>query len=94
MPFKPLQDTSRLNGRAYTSAGQAAASLHTMLQAYQVDLLKGLDKGQGLSPDKEAELCRTTDLALRATKQTVTSIGRSMAAMVETSVGEQCGYWR
>ncbi len=70
LPFKLLQDTSRLNGRAYAAAGQAVASLHTMavLQAYQADLLKDLDNGQGLSPDEVAELRRTTDLALRATK--------------------------
>ncbi len=49
----PLQDTSRLNGKAYAAAGQAVALLHTMavLQAYQADLLKDLKKGQGLSPD-------------------------------------------
>ncbi|KAL1249624.1 hypothetical protein QQF64_020629 [Cirrhinus molitorella] len=52
--------------------------------AYQADLLKDLDKGQGLSPDEVAELRRTTDLALRATKQAATSMGRSMAAMVVT----------
>ncbi len=86
LPFKPLQDTSRLNGRAYAAAGQAVASLHTMavLQAYQADLLKDLDNGQGLSPDEVAELRRTTDLALRATKQAATAMGRSMAAMVVT----------
>ncbi len=69
LPSKPLQDTSRLNGRAYTAAGQAVATFHTMavLQAYQADLLKDLDNGQGLSPDEVAELRRTTDLALRAT---------------------------
>ncbi len=54
LPSKPLQDTSRLNGKAYAAAGQAVASLHTMamLQAHQADLLKDLDKGQGLSPDE------------------------------------------
>ncbi len=83
LPSKPLQDTSRLNGRAYAAAGQAAALLHTMA-VLQADLLKDLDKGQGLSPDEMAELRRTTDLALRATKQTATAIGRSMAAMVVT----------
>ncbi len=48
LPSKPLQETSRLNGKAYAAAGQAVASLHTMamLQAYQADLLKDLDKGQ------------------------------------------------
>ncbi|KAI2643018.1 Lamina-associated polypeptide 2, isoform alpha [Labeo rohita] len=71
---------------AYAAAGQAVASLHTMavLQAYQADLLKDLDKGQGLSPDEVAELRRTTDLALRATKQAATAMGRSMAARVVT----------
>ncbi len=51
--------------------------MHTMavLQAYQADLLKDLDKGQGLSPDEVAELCRTTDLAVRATKQAATAMG-------------------
>ncbi len=86
LPSKPLQETSRLNGKAYAAAGQAVASLHTMavLQAYQADLLKDLDKGQGLSPDEVAELRRTTDLALRATKEAATAMGRSMAAMVVT----------
>ncbi len=86
LPSMPLQATSRLNGRAYAAAGQAVASLHTMavLQAYQADLLKDLDNGQGLSPDEVAELRRTTDLALRATKQAATAMGRSMAAMVVT----------
>ncbi len=84
LPFKPLQDTSRLNYRAYAAAGQAVASLHTMavLQAYQADLLKDPDNGQGLSPDEVAELRRTTDLALRATKQAATAMGRSMSAMM------------
>ncbi len=46
LPSKPLQK--------YAAAGQAVTSLHTMavLQAYQADLLKDLDKGQGLSPDE------------------------------------------
>ncbi|KAL0157909.1 hypothetical protein M9458_045985, partial [Cirrhinus mrigala] len=72
--------------RAYAAAGQAVGALHTMavLQAYQADLLKDLDKGQGLSPDEVAELRRTTDLALRATKQAATAMGRSMGAMVVT----------
>ncbi len=55
-----------------------------VLQAYQADLLKDLDNGQGLSPDEVAELRRTTDLAHRATKQAATAMGRSMAAMVVT----------
>ncbi len=85
LPSKPIQDTSTLNGKAYAAAGQAVASLHTMavLQAYQADLLKELDKGQGLSPDEVAELRRTTDLALRATKH---------GGNGETSVGEPGRY--
>ncbi len=55
-----------------------------MLQAYQADLLKDLYNGQGLSPDEVAELRHTTDLALRATKQAATAMGKSMAAMVVT----------
>ncbi len=86
LPSKPLKETSRLNGRAYAAAGQAGAALHTMsvLQAYQADLLKDLDQGQGLPPEAVTELCRTTDLALRATKQMAATIGRPMAAMVAT----------
>ncbi len=86
LPSKPLMDTSRLNGRAYAAAGQAGAALHTMsvLQAYQADLLKDLDQGQGLPLEAVTELRRTTDLALRATKQTAAAIGRSMVAMVAT----------
>ncbi len=40
------KNKSCLNGRAYAAAGQIVASLHTMavLQAYQTDLLKDLDK--------------------------------------------------
>lgn len=43
--------TIYLNSRAYAAAGQACDSLHTMkvLQAYQVDPLKDLNQGQGLS---------------------------------------------
>jgi len=66
--------------------GQAGGTLHTMavLQSYQADLLKGLDWGQGLSPEAVADLRRTTDLALRANKPPDSAIGRSMAAMVAT----------
>lgn len=51
LPSKPCQTTSRLVGKSYAVAGQASGALHTMteLQAYQVDLLKDLDQGEGLS---------------------------------------------
>ncbi|KAI2662345.1 L-2,4-diaminobutyric acid acetyltransferase [Labeo rohita] len=51
--------TSYLNGKAYTAASQA----------YQADLLKDLDKGQGLFPDEVPDVRHTIDLTLRATKQ-------------------------
>lgn len=35
-----------------------------VLQAYQADLLKQRDEGQGLSPDMVAELRHATDLDL------------------------------
>ncbi len=98
LPSKPLKETSCSNGRAYAAAGQAVTSLLTMavLQVYQADLPKDLDKGQGLSPDEVAELCRTTDLAPRATKQAATAMGRSMpghGCNGETSLGESGRHW-
>ncbi len=55
-----------------------------VLQSYQADLLKDSDQGQGLPPEAVTELRRTTDLALRATKQTAAAIGRLMSVMVAT----------
>ncbi|KAL0151516.1 hypothetical protein M9458_053168 [Cirrhinus mrigala] len=81
LPSEPLQQTSSLNGGAYAAAGHAVASLHTVA-VLQADLLKDLNKGQGLSPDEVAELCRTTDLAPWATKQATTAMCRSMVAIV------------
>lgn len=81
LPTKPLHEMSHLNGRAYAAAGQTGTALHaiTVLQAYQADLLKNLDQGQGLSPEAVAELRHTTDLALCSTRQTTAVISRSMA---------------
>lgn len=69
-PALATKNTSRLYGRAYVATCQAGASLHTMAvcQAYQANLLKDSDQGQGLSPDAVSELHSTTDLALHATK--------------------------
>ncbi len=80
LPSKPLRETSCLIGWPYAEAGQAGAALHTMsvLQAYQAELLRDLDQGQGLSPEAVA------DLTLRATKQTAAEIGSSIVAMVAT----------
>ncbi|KAL0162259.1 hypothetical protein M9458_041655, partial [Cirrhinus mrigala] len=84
LPTKPLHTTLALVGKGYSSAGQAGACLHTMavLQAYQADLLKELDKGEEIKTEDITELRRATDLSLRATKETARAIGRSMAAMV------------
>lgn len=83
LPSNVLQTMLCMNGRVDVAAGQAGRVLHTMavLQAYQSDLLKDLDEGRGLPPESVEVLCRTTDLALRATKQTAAAIGHAMAAM-------------
>lgn len=77
---KPINTVSRMIGRAYAAADQAGATLYTMavLQEYHADLLKELGLGQGLSPEVVAELCRTTDLALRVTKQTAAVLPQSV----------------
>ncbi|KAI2642464.1 Lamina-associated polypeptide 2, isoform alpha [Labeo rohita] len=84
VPTKPCRLTSTLVGKTFQAAGQAGAALHTMgvLQAYQADLLKDLSTGGSISEEAFLELCRATDLSLRATKQTAHSISRSMTAMV------------
>ncbi len=55
-----------------------------VLQAYQADLLKEMDKGDDIKNYDIAELRRATDLSLQATKETARAIGRSMAALVAT----------
>ncbi len=52
------------------AAGQAGSALHTMAirQAYQVEVLKEMDEGDGVTRETVKELRRATDLALRATK--------------------------
>ncbi|ROL52327.1 hypothetical protein DPX16_18695 [Anabarilius grahami] len=86
LPTKPLKTTSALVGKAYSAAGQAAACLHTMsiMQAYQADLLKDLGESDEVGVDLIQELRLSADLALRATKETAKSVGRSMAALVAT----------
>ncbi|XP_073703351.1 uncharacterized protein [Garra rufa] len=53
-----------------------------LTETMMANLLKDLDKGQGLSPDEIAVLRFTTDLALHATKQAATHMGRVIGAMV------------
>ncbi|KAI2655945.1 hypothetical protein H4Q32_012739 [Labeo rohita] len=75
---KPLHTTLSLVGKGYSSAVQAGACLHTMavLQGYQADLLKELDKSDEIKAEDITELHRATDLSLRATKETTHAIGR------------------
>lgn len=49
-PTKPCCTTSNLVNKAYMAASQAGACLHTMaiMQAYQADLLRDLDEGEGV----------------------------------------------
>ncbi len=71
--------------KAYTAAGQAGACLHTMsvLQAYQADLLKEMDKGEEIKNDDIAELRQATDLSLRATKETARAGGHRKASVTD-----------
>ncbi len=50
------------------TTGQAGACLHTMylLQAYQAELFGDHGEGRGCGPNAVSELCRATDLSLRA----------------------------
>ncbi|XP_016093523.1 neurexin-3b-like [Sinocyclocheilus grahami] len=81
-PSKPCRTTSALAGRAYTSAGQAAAALHSMavLQVFQAKILASAESG--LDPATLRDLRSSTDLSLRPTKTTTQAIGRSMASLV------------
>lgn len=53
-----------------------------VLQAYQADLLKGLDEIRGLFPEAVEELHNTMDLDVCAIKQTGAAIGRAEVAVV------------
>ncbi len=48
LPTKPCKTTSALIGKSYIAAGQAGMALHNtaILQAYQADVLKEMDKGE------------------------------------------------
>ncbi len=49
LPSKPCRTTSALIGKSYIAAGQAGIALHTIaiIQSYQEDVLKEMDKGIG-----------------------------------------------
>ncbi len=74
------------------ASGQAGSALHTMaiLQAYQAEVLKEMDEGDGMTPEAVKELRRATDLGLRATKHTGwVAIRCSMAGLVVA----ECHLW-
>lgn len=62
--------------------GQAGAALHTILQAYQADLLKDLSTSWGIDEESFSELRWATDLSLWVIKKMARAVGRSMSAMV------------
>lgn len=53
-----------------------------ILQAYQADILKEIVEGGGLTRKAVKELCRATNLALPATKNTARVVGHSMTGFV------------
>lgn len=69
-----------LTAKAYGAAGQVASTLHAMalLQVYKAKTLKELHKGSS-DPGLMLDLCIATDLALRASKVTVRSLGQVLA---------------
>ncbi|XP_051551627.1 uncharacterized protein LOC127439454 isoform X2 [Myxocyprinus asiaticus] len=87
---KPCRFTSSLTAKTYSAAVQATSALHTMalLQVHQAKALKELHEGSS-DPDLMQELCSETDLALRATKVTARSLGRTMATLVV----QECHFW-
>lgn len=68
LPTKPYRTTLSLVGKAYMAAGQSSACLHTMaiLQAYQADLLKDLDEGEGFGYDTIKGATKETAHAMSA----------------------------
>ena len=83
LPSRACRHSSGLTGSAYAACGEAASALHAMalLQVHQAKALKDLHEG-GHDPEVLKELRTATDLALRATKVTASSLGRAMSTLV------------
>ncbi len=64
LPSKSCITTSALIAKSYMATGQAGAAIHTMaiLQAYQAEVLKETDEGDGVTPEAVKELRRATDM--------------------------------
>ncbi len=90
-PPPPVKAVSSHVEKYYSAAGQAAATLLSIVvfQAYQAELLKELNEGEGITPEAVKELRQATDLVLRATKHTAQAVGHSMAGMVAV----ECHLW-
>lgn len=56
----------------------------SILQAYQEDLLRDLDKGERVGPNTVKVLIRDMDLSLQATKETARAIGHREAALAKS----------
>ncbi len=82
LPSQVCRYSSGLTGSAYAALGTASA-LHAMvfLQVHQAKALKNLHEG-GHDPEVLKELRTVTDLTLRATKVTASSLGRAMSTLV------------
>ncbi len=83
LPSKACKLTDALAAKAYSTAGQAASTLHAMaiLQVHKAKALKQLHEGS-TDPGLMQELRTATDFALRATKVTARSLGKAMSTMV------------
>ncbi len=82
---------SPLSGDAYAVCGEAASALHAtaLLQVHQAKALKDLHKS-GHDPEVLKELRTATDLTLRATKVTASSLGLSCPHLWSRSATSGC----
>ncbi len=80
LPSKACKLTAALAAKAYTAAGQAASTLHTMaiLQVHQAKALKQVHEGS-TDAGLMQELPTASDFALRLRS----SLGKAMTTMVE-----------
>ncbi len=88
LPSRACKYSSGLTGSAYRACGEATSVLHAvaLLQVHQAKALKDLHEG-GHDLVVLHELRAATDLALRPTKVTAQSLGKS------TLVVQECHLW-
>ncbi len=93
LPSKACKLTAALAAKDYSAAGQAASALHAMaiLLVHQTKALKQVHEGS-TDPGLMQEQRTATDLALRATKVTAQSLGKSMSnIVVPSSLSQESG---